>query len=136
MAYGVDTWCGDSLVTGRLSRGKQTAVLALYRRLRTPRGTLRGGEQEQNYGIDLSEYVGQVGVDTALASLPGVVAGELEKDARVAPPVIVRTAREDRPDGTAAVLVSVSATLVDEDEPVAFSVSVDEVTVALVGGVG
>lgn len=91
MSYGEDTWCIDSYSPGRVARGSMVVVQALYRRLRTPRGTLRGGPEEQAYGLDLEEYVGDLSSDALLASIPAVVRAELLKDDRVQDVVVTPT---------------------------------------------
>lgn len=83
IGYGVDTWCGASRITGRLSRGRTTLALALYRRLITPRGTLTGSPEAEVYGFDVASFVGRVGTDRALGALPSMIAAELRKDDRV-----------------------------------------------------
>ncbi len=132
LGYGADTWCGDRLVTGRMSRGVNVVILALYRRLITPRGTLRGGPEESAYGLDLAEYIGAVGYVTALAALPGLVRGELMKDDRVAD-IAVRTTISQSPAGLIAISLDVSGVLVDSEEDFAFTVSASEVSVELIG---
>src|SRR5688572_6315123 len=84
--YGIEAWCADGYVSGRFSSGPRNVALALYRRITTPRGMLGGVEdddEELNYGLDITAYIGAVGNDTAINALPGLVAGELGKDDRV-----------------------------------------------------
>lgn len=132
--YGVDTWCGESLVPGRLARGHMLVALALLGRLITPRGTLRGGPEEDAYGLDVSSYLGAVGPATAVAALPGLVRGELMKDDRVSD-IQVTASREDSTDGSVAITLEIDVLLVDEDESFALTISVDDVTAEIVGGV-
>ncbi len=68
--FGREISCTDSLKTGRFSTGARLVAEAAYRRLTTPRGTLRGGEEEANYGIDLTEMCGATNVKLLQASLP------------------------------------------------------------------
>lgn len=56
---------------------------AAFRRLSTPRGTLRGGEDEALYGEDLSNLVGTVQSDNDAAAVPARVKNELEKEDRI-----------------------------------------------------
>ena len=81
-AIDLDTSCTDSLHPGRYATALVAYGEALYRRLITPRGTLRGGEDEANYGIDLPGLIGTIGSATAAAALPGMIRSELAKDER------------------------------------------------------
>lgn len=81
--FGRDTSCTTSLRTGRFVSGVRLVGEAAYRRLTTPRGVLRGGEDEANYGLDLSELVGSVQTKADAASLPGRIENELTKDERI-----------------------------------------------------
>lgn len=83
--FGTDTSCTNGLRTGRYVSGLRLVAEALYRRLRTPRGTLQGGEEEQNYGLDLLDLLGSI-VDpngSAAAALPAQIQAECLKDERV-----------------------------------------------------
>jgi hypothetical protein len=81
--FGRDTSCTTSLKTGRFSSGVRLVAEAAFRRLTTPRGMLRGGEDEANYGLDLTEIVGTTSPKVTAASLPGRIKAELEKDQRI-----------------------------------------------------
>ncbi len=81
--FGRDISCTDTLRTGRFVTGTRLVGEACYRRLTTPRGSLRGGEEEANYGLDLSELVGSVSTKSDLAALPGRIRTELLKDERI-----------------------------------------------------
>lgn len=133
MSYGVEVWCTDSRVCGRYARGRVLVAQALYRRLITPRGTLRGGDEERAYGLDVAGYVGAVGIRTAVAALPGLVRGELLKDDRVADVQVTATA-EERTDGTAAVTLEMSVLLLDEDESFTLTLSASALTLDVIGG--
>lgn len=80
--FGTDVSCMRGLRTGRLVSGVQLVAEAYYRRLTTPRGTLRGGEDEQNYGLDLVSFIGTAATPSAVAALPGRIENELMKDER------------------------------------------------------
>lgn len=130
--YGVELWCGDEIVSGRYSRGWRTVALALYRHLITSRGMLRGGDDEQNYGLDLAGYVGAVGYPTAINALPNLIAGELEKDDRVlAGSVVVTATTTTGANGLIDIVLSIHVRLVDEGESFTLTVSVDEVSAEL-----
>lgn len=82
--YGVDSWAGEYLVSGRLARGVNVVANAAVRRQITPRGTLIGGEAEESFGIDLSGFVGSTDPAKAAAMLPSMIRTELTKDERIA----------------------------------------------------
>lgn len=81
--FGRDISTTTSMKTGRFSSGPRLVAEACYRRLTTPRGTLRGGEDEASYGFDLTELIGVTNIKTAAASLPGRIQAELEKEQRL-----------------------------------------------------
>jgi phage baseplate assembly protein W len=80
---GRDVSCTTGLRTGRTVTGARLVAEAIYRRLTTRRGTLRGGRDEANYGINLPDYVGQPDTAIVRASLPGIITSEIVKDARI-----------------------------------------------------
>lgn len=131
--YGLDTWCLDNLSPGRYARGSTLVAQALYHRLITPRGTLRGGDEERAYGFDVSAYCGAVGYPTALAALPGLVRGELLKDDRVSD-VTVTASQADDQAGEVAITLSVDVILADESEAFTLTLSVSALTTSILGG--
>jgi hypothetical protein len=82
MPYGRDISCATSLTPGRLVSGARLLAEAAFRRLTTPRGMLRGAEDEGSYGLDLSEIIGSVTIAADAAALPGRIQAELLKDER------------------------------------------------------
>lgn len=130
--YGFDSWCFDELQTGRMVSGAELVAQAIYRRLTTPRGTLRGGEEESVYGLDLLDFVGQVGSQAALDALPDVVEAEVLKDDRVLTCDVECTPTTDT-DGTVAIVMTVTATLRDDSDQFILTLSVDDVSVTVVG---
>jgi hypothetical protein len=131
--YGLDTWCLDTLQPGRYARGPTLVAQALYRRLITPRGTLRGGDEESAYGFDVSAYCGSVGYDTALAALPGLVRGELLKDDRVSEVTVTATMSESG-TGELAIELSIDVVLADESQDFTLTLGVSSAAVAILGG--
>jgi hypothetical protein len=130
--YGVEAWCTDEYFSGRYARGWMVVAQAIYRRLITPRGMLRGGDEERNGGLDLSEYVGAVGTATALAALPNHVRGEIQKDDRVSPGgVTVRATVANEGNGDVTILLDISVRLADESEDFTLTVGVDETSTEL-----
>jgi hypothetical protein len=81
--FGTDTSCTTSLLSGRMSSGVKLVAEACYRRLTTPRGMLQGGQDEQNYGLDLVRLIGQVVTPSQAAALEGQIQSELLKDERI-----------------------------------------------------
>lgn len=81
--FGRDISCTDSLRTGRYVTGTRLVGEAIFRRLTTPRGTLRGGEAEANYGLDLVGILGTRTSPDFIATLPDRIRNEVTKDERV-----------------------------------------------------
>jgi hypothetical protein len=84
VSYGVDTYCYDRPITGRLASGTELLAQACYRRLTTPRGLLDDGDEGVVYGFDLLEQLGRNTPDDAAELLPAGVVAELSKDDRIA----------------------------------------------------
>lgn len=83
LTEGLDTYCLDSLEPGRMATGVDLVAQRCYHRLITPRGRLRGGEEEADFGMDLAGFIGST-EDSALKSmLPVRVQNELLKDPTV-----------------------------------------------------
>jgi phage baseplate assembly protein W len=80
--FGYDVSCTRRLRTGRFVSGVELVAEAYYRRLTTTRGTLIGGEDEQNYGLNLMALVGKPATPSFAASLAGKIENELMKDPR------------------------------------------------------
>lgn len=129
MSFGVDTWCGDRLVTGRYARGREGLALALYRRTITQRGKLRGGDEESVYGFDVVEFIGQVDEPGALEAR---VRAEYMKDDRVAD-VVVTSTRTESPSGAVSYVLSAHVTPEDESESFTLTLAVSDVGVELLG---
>jgi hypothetical protein len=131
---GLDTSCTDSLHAGRLVRAFKALVAeACYRRLITPRGMLRGGEQEANYGFDVSGLIGAVvpsGAATLIASLPGQIKLELVKDERVEDVATTVTSSEN---GAKGLSLGLTVRITTDVGAVSLLLAADSVTVALLG---
>ena len=132
--YGGGMWCTDQIRSGRRATHKQVVAHALYRRLITPRGTLRGSEAAAAYGFDVAGYVGAVGIELAAQALPSQVRGELMKDDRVSDVSVAANIYTD-PSGLASIDLEVTAVLADESGDFAFTLAVTDVTVTLLGGI-
>lgn len=81
--FGKEISCTSQLKPGRYVTGVRVVAEAAFRRLTTPRGVLRGGENEESYGLDLTEVVGSLLSSDIVASLPGKIQNELLKDERI-----------------------------------------------------
>jgi hypothetical protein len=132
MTFGRDTYCYDSIRTGRVATGVELLGQALFRRLITPRGTLRDGDEGLVYGLDVLGFVGMVGTAAAVDAIPDAIRAECLKDDRVdrvdASASITRTT-----DGLATILVDLDVFPADADESFTLSVSVSEISVTLLG---
>lgn len=132
IGYGVDSWATDSVFTGRLARGKTLLAQACYRRLITPRGTLRGGPEEENYGLDLSGIVGTGNPERTAVMLPSMIRGELLKDDRVADVSATVEFAQD-PGGRAEFTIVIDVQSHAEGEDFELTMAVSAVTTKLVG---
>jgi len=127
--FGRDLSCTDSLRTGRYVTGARLVAEAAYRRLTTPRGMLRGGEEEATYGLDLSELVGSVASDADAATLAGRIEAELLKDDRIESVAVTVTATREGPSTTFVVAIRATTAA----GPFDLTLGVDGVTVDLLG---
>jgi hypothetical protein len=130
--YGRDTYCYDRIVTGRTATGVELLAQAIYRRLTTPRGTLDDGDEGLVYGLDVSDFVGMIGTQAAVDALPGAVEAELLKDDRLSSVTVTATVVTDAA-GLSTITLTVAGIPVDEAEEFILSLSVSDVTVALLG---
>ena len=102
---------------------------AIFRRITTPRGMLRGGEEEANYGEDLSGLVGSIRADLLVASLPGRLSAEIRKDQRIEDVTVTVTSARKGP----SVEVSVTIEAVTSEGPFSLVVAASSVTAQLIG---
>lgn len=127
--FGREMSCTTSMRTGRTITGARLVAEAAFRRLSTPRGMLRGGEEEASYGFDLTSKIGSITSAADIEALPGQISSELRKDERIES-VTVRVTRQH--NGPAIyLLVDVSAETTEG--PFALQLGVNEVTAALLG---
>jgi hypothetical protein len=132
VGYGVDVYCWDRLRTGRLVRGPELVAQAIYRRLTTPRGTLRDGEEGTVYGLDIQDFIGQVGTANAVAAIPALIRAEVLKDDRVTNATVTAATTTDRA-GLVSVVIQISAELVNEGDRFELTLGVSSVSVAVLG---
>lgn len=126
--YGRDTSCTTGRRSGRLVTGPRLVAEAIYRRLTTPRGRLRGGKDEQSYGMDLTDLIGQATSRARVAAMGGQIALEVEKDARILSADVSVVATDIGPG--VELTVTVRATL-REGGSFVLVLAVSEATVAL-----
>ena len=81
--FGRDTLCQDSLKPGRYATKARLVGQRCYHRLITPRGLLRGGADEANFGLDLAGMCGAAVTPELEAAIGPRVKAELMKDAQV-----------------------------------------------------
>jgi len=129
VSEGRDTYCLDSLSPGRLARGTALLAQRCYRRLITPAGTLRGGEDEASFGLDLAGFVGRTDPTAVDNMLPVVVRNELLKD----PAVDAVTVTSSRTEAAGAVSWTLTIDVVGTDADVSLIVAVSDVDTELLG---
>ncbi len=127
--FGRDIACTDSIRTGRFSTGVRLVAEACYRRLVTPRGSLRGGEKEADYGFDLSTMIGTTNTKALAVALPGMISSELLKDERLAAVSVTVSQTVDGP----AVGFDVRIEGTTDEGPFTLVLAVSQVTVELLG---
>jgi hypothetical protein len=128
--FGRETSCTTELRTGRFVTGPRLVAEACYRRLTTPRGMLRGGEEEASYGINLMDLVGSTQSKAEAAALPGRIRTELEKDERIES-VTVSILETRSASGDIALSISIEA--VTGVGPFTLTLLASDVTVELLG---
>lgn len=127
--FGRDTYCLDSLATGRYATGVELLAQRCYHRLITPRPSLIGGEDEANFGIDLSELLGTSSTPAKLQSVAGTIQNELLKDPEVES--VVASVEETKQGAECSWVVSV--VVQSGQGPFDLVLRVDGVGVSLVG---
>lgn len=104
--YGRDTWCLDSLQTGRYVHGIRRVAQRCYHRLITPQGMLRGGVDERNFGLDLSGMIGSATSPQLEAALGPRIRNELLKDPEVESVDVNVTASQSGPERSWTIKIS------------------------------
>lgn len=132
MSFGTDTHCYDAIRTGLLVSSVELLAQAIYRRLTTPRGTLDDGDEGLVYGLDLLDFTGTLGTDEAVDAIPDMVIAEVLKDDRV-DRCEVSASIERGTDGLVVINLDVDVFPADESQSFTLSLSVNDVTVALLG---
>jgi hypothetical protein len=127
--FGRDISCVTSLRTGRFATGARLVAEAAYRRITTPRGSLIGGEEEADYGIDLVDMVGETDSPSLALALPAQITTELRKDERIDTVDVDVVRRVEGP----AVTYDIAIHCTTAAGPFTLKVSVNDVTVELLG---
>lgn len=135
IGYGVDTWCDSGLRTARYARGSRALAQALFRRLTTPRGSLRGSPEAEAYGLDISQFIGHASSPIVLASIPSQVRAELAKDDRVLATDVTVYDVATGADGLVAITLEIQVTPADETDAFNMTVVVDRASGAILQGV-
>lgn len=125
--FGREMSCTDAIRPGRYVTGVRVVGEAAYRRLTTPRGVLRGGENEEIYGLDLTEMIGAMSSSDLTASLPGRIENELLKDERIESADVTIVSVIEGPTTTLTITVE----CVTAEGPFSLQVAASEVTVEL-----
>lgn len=127
--FGVEIYCADRMRTGRYVSGRLALAQAVYRRLTTPRGTLR---DDLSYGIDLPGFVGRVATAIAIAALPGIIHAELLKDDRIADTAAEITAATNS-NGLVTLTIEIRVVPVDETEEFTLTLAASSTNVEILG---
>lgn len=127
--FGRDLSCTTSIRTGRFVSGPRLVAESLYRRLTTPRGMLRGGDDESDFGLDLLDLVGSATTKNDAAALEGKIRSEAAKDERIeSVDVEVLTVTEG---AVTSFEIAIDATT--SAGPFSLQLRVEDVTIELVG---
>lgn len=127
--FGYDTSATTSLRTGRFSSGPRLVAEACFRRLITPRGSLRGGEEERDYGLDLEGLIGTNDSASIAAALPGRIENELLKDERLQSVTVSVVVSRAGP----AVTYTITIDGTTNEGPFSLQLLASEVTVSILG---
>lgn len=127
--FGVDVSCVTSLRTGRYASGLRLVAEAVYRRVTTPKGTLQGGEDELNYGIDIAGLLGSLVTASQIAAAPGQIEAEIMKDERIASVEVTINSVKSGPSVAWTVSIDCETT----EGPFSLQLAVSGVTTSLLG---
>lgn len=127
--FGRDVSCMRSIRSGRIVSGRRLVAEGFFRRLNTPRGTLRGEEEERDYGLDLEELIGNAQTASEVASLPGRIEAELRKDERADEIEVVVVEKK----GTVGREFEISISATTSEGPFELVLSASEVSVEILG---
>ena len=128
--FGRDTYCLDSLRTGRMVSGPLLVGQRYYHRLITPRGALIGGEEEANFGEDIEDLIGEPGGKETEAKIRSKAqrAASFEECIRSVS-VSISTSTDDAGDSTHEVTIVAETA----EGPFRLVLAISSVTVSLIG---
>lgn len=127
---GIDLYCLDDLdEAGRTVSGVDAVRQAAYHRI-----TTRALVDDDDYGIDVRELLGNGLTDAAIANLENSVRDAVSKDPRVTPDTldVVVSSSGVGASGDTSITIEISAET--EDGPFELVVSVNELTVDILSG--
>lgn len=127
--FGKDTSCTSALRPGQFVTGVRLVAEAAYRRLTTPRGMLRGGDEEADYGLDLLDSIGGVASESNAKALGGRIRNELLKDERIESVDVTVVLSQVGPASELDITIEAAT----REGPFTLTVAVDEVSVELIG---
>ncbi|KYG11405.1 hypothetical protein BE21_57485 [Sorangium cellulosum] len=113
----------------RLTDERQMLIQAAIMRLSTERGTYWN---DPEYGYDITEAVNDAFDSARLLALQTDVKAELEKDERIESAIV--TVRTEEGNGGTVVYLDIELYPVGEDEPLRFTLSVNDLTLELLLG--
>lgn len=124
-----DTYCVESLKTGRYASGSTLTAQRFYHSLITPRGALRGGEEEESFGEDLEGVIGMDATD-AERQIKAKVSRAASKDEEILK-VSTTITKTVESNGAASFFVNIVAE--SSEGPFELLLAVSDVTVSLIG---
>ena len=125
---GKDMWCRGSLVTTREESGSDRVVNRLVRRLTTPRGRLHF---HPDYGIDMTNVIGEEVTEEGLRRLRVAVVNEVEADRAIVDDSVAADITTIAGPQDTALQIAVRGD--SEVGPFDFNVTVDLVTLTVLG---
>lgn len=126
--FGRDTFCLNSLRTGRMATGPTLIGQRLYHCLITQRGALAGGEEEANFGESLQDLIGAPSGRGTESQIRAKVRRAAGSDARILETKI-EIASTTETTGASTHAVSISCTTAEG--PFDLVVAIGSVTVEL-----
>ncbi len=126
---GKDIACTTGIRSGRYARGVELVAHSYFRRLTTTRGTLLGGEEEEDFGLNLRTLVGSIATPGAGAALPGKIENELMKDPRSESIVVTVTSEKAGP----AVSYTIAIAAETSEGPFTLVLAVSAVSAEILG---
>ena len=128
--YGTDTYCRDSMKTGRMVSGATLIGQRFYHALITPRGALIGGPDEESFGEDFSSLVGSpAGIESERAIREKIQRAASKDEEILSVAIQIQTTVET----TGSVSHEVQIAADTSSGPFNLVLSIDDLSVELVG---